>query len=296
MEEMTRIEKAYAKINLHLEVLAKRADGYHELDSVMQTVSLADNVTVKVKKDQKGKISLGCSLSYIPTDERNIAWKAAKAFLSKTGSEGDSTEIYIEKNIPVAAGLGGGSADGAAVLRALNALYGYPLTIEELCALATPLGADIPFCIVGGCRRTEGIGEIFTVVPGLSEDVRLVIAMGKIGSNTARAYGRLDAMRERGCDKTALPMIEALTEGDAPKVASLLFNRFEEVILPINADASAARRIMKVAGAQGALMSGSGAAVFGMFDDEKKAQAATTMLREKNFFAVTAKPINHIEK
>ncbi len=296
MKELRTVEAAYAKINLHLEVMAKRPDGYHELDSVMQTVSLADKVTIKVRHDQEGKMRLGCSISYIPTDERNIAWKVAKAFLAATDNEGDSLDIYIEKKIPVAAGLGGGSADGAAVLRALNRLYGYPLTIEALCELATSLGADIPFCIVGGCRRTEGIGEIFTVVPGLSEDVRLVIAMGKIGSNTARAYGKLDAKADRGCDKTALPMIEALTEGNATKVAERLFNRFEEVILPDNADASAARRIMKIAGAQGTLMSGSGAAVFGMFDDEKKAQTATAMLREKNFFAVTAKAINHIEK
>lgn len=294
MEVRTHTEKAYAKINLHLEVMAKRPDGYHELDSVMQTVSLADEVTVKMRNDGRGEMRLGCSLSYIPTDERNIAWKAAKAFLAAIGKEGDSLEIYIEKRIPVAAGLGGGSADGAAVLRALNLLYGYPLTTEALCALSTPLGADIPFCIVGGCRRTEGIGEIFTVVKGLPEDVILVIAMGKIGSNTARAYGKLDAKADRACDRTAIPMIEALTQENAAKVAEKLFNRFEEVILPVNADASATRRIMRICGADGALMSGSGAAVFGIFDTEAKASSAISMLREKGFFAVAATPVNRI--
>lgn len=294
MEEMTHIEKAYAKINLHLEVLGKRADGYHELDSVMQTVSLADMVRVKVIKDGKGEIRLGCSLSYIPTDERNIAWKVAKAYLLETGNQAHSLEMYIEKHIPVAAGLGGGSADGAAVLRALNRLYDYPLTTKELCELATPLGADIPFCIVGGCRRTEGIGEIFTEVPPLAEGTMLVIAMGGIGSNTARAYGRLDAKTDRACDRTAIPMIDALETGEAALVASRLFNRFEEVILPVNADASAARRIMRICGAEGALMSGSGAAVFGIFDAEAKASSAISMLREKGFFAVAATPVNRI--
>jgi len=292
MNKMYTTESAYAKVNLHLEVLGKRPDGYHEIDTVMQTVSLCDKVTVEAAQDGSGATELTCSLSFIPTDEKNIAWKAARAFLTAIGRESDSVKIHIEKKIPVAAGLGGGSADGAAVLRALNRLYGNVLTVAELCDIATPLGADIPFCIVGGCRRAEGIGEIFTVVPPLAESTVLVIAMGKMGSNTAKAYGKLDARKNSVADRSSDAMINALEEGNTKKIASLLFNRFEEVILPTNAPASSARRILRIQGAEGALMSGSGASVFGIFTDKQKAYAAVRILRAKGFFAVVENPVN----
>ncbi len=295
MNKMYTTESAYAKINLHLEVLDKRPDGYHEIDTVMQTVSLCDTVTVESFEDGKGKTELFCSLSYIPTDEKNIAWKAARAFLTAIARENDSVKIHIEKKIPVAAGLGGGSADGAAVLRALNRLYNYPLDVQALCELATPLGADIPFCIVGGCRRATGIGEVFTEIEPMHASTFLVITMGKIGSNTARAYGKLDAQPKRKTDHLSDGMIEALQSGSTEKIASLLFNRFEEVILPANADASSARRILRIAGAQGALMSGSGAAVFGIFTEEERAEEAVRMLRAKGYFAVIATPVNVIK-
>ena len=287
-------EPGYAKINLFLEVLDKRSDGYHEIDTVMQTVSLADALTIDVLEDGKGEIALSCNLPYIPIDRRNIAWKAASAFLGKIGRESDSVRIHIEKKIPVAAGLGGGSADGAAVLRGLNRLYEYPLTTEQLCDLATPLGADIPFCLVGGCRRAEGIGEIFTEASPLSEQLTLVIAMGKMGSNTAAAYGKLDARQGKGQTYHSLAMMEALAAADTKKICKELYNRFEDVILPENKDASSIRRILSITGANGALMSGSGAAVFGIFTDTQKAAAAVEMLRQKSFFAVTARAVNKI--
>ena len=247
-----------------------------------------------VTKDGLSKTELTCSLSYIPTDEKNIAWRAARAFLAAIDRESDSVKIHIEKKIPVAAGLGGGSADGAAVLRALNRLYENPLTVEELCALATPLGADIPFCIVGGCRRATGIGEIFTEVPSLCEDAVLVVSMGKIGSNTARAYAKLDAQPKRKTDHPSNEMIDALKKGSVQEVSTALFNRFEEVILPSNADASSARRMMRIAGAEGALMSGSGASVFGIFTDKKRAEEAVGLLLDKGYFAKIVTPIHSI--
>ena len=294
MNELYTTESAYAKVNLHLEVLGKRPDGYHEIDTVMQTISLCDDVSVLVTKDGLSKTELTCSLSYIPTDEKNIAWRAARAFLAAIDRESDSVKIHIEKKIPVAAGLGGGSADGAAVLRALNRLYENPLTVEELCALATPLGADIPFCIVGGCRRATGIGEIFTEVPSLCEDAVLVVSMGKIGSNTARAYAKLDAQPKRKTDYPSNEMIDALKKGSVQEVSTALFNRFEEVILPSNADASSARRMMRIAGAEGALMSGSGASVFGIFTDKKRAEEAVGLLLDKGYFAKIVTPIHSI--
>lgn len=294
MINMQTTEAGYAKVNLFLEVLGKRSDGYHGIDTVMQTVSLCDELALAVAEDGKGELCLTCNLPYIPTDRRNIAWKAAKAFLCKIGKESDSVSIHIEKKIPVAAGLGGGSADGAAVLRALNRLYGYPLSIEELCELATPLGADIPFCLVGGCRRAEGIGEIFTKTAPLSKDLTLVIAMGRMGSNTAAAYGKLDARAVKGQSRNSLAMMAALAEGDTAKVCKELYNRFEEVILPENKDASSIRRILSITGANGALMSGSGAAVFGIFEKREKAEEAVEMLCKRGFFAVTAMPIDQI--
>lgn len=294
MNELYTTEFAYAKVNLHLEVLGKRPDGYHEIDTVMQTISLCDEVSVWLMKDGLSKTELTCSLSYIPTDEKNIAWRAARAFLTAIDRENDSVKMHIEKKIPVAAGLGGGSADGAVVLRALNRLYGNPLTVEALCALATPLGADIPFCIVGGCRRATGIGEIFTEVTPLCKDTVLVVSMGKIGSNTARAYAKLDAQPKRKTDHPSDAMIDALKKGSVQEVSTALFNRFEEVILPSNADASSARRVMRIAGAEGVLMSGSGASVFGIFTDKKRAEEAVGLLLDKGYFAKIVTPIHSI--
>ena len=290
MEILKTTEAAYAKVNLHLEITERRPDGYHEIDTVMQTVSLCDEVSVEIARDERAEMTLTCSRADIPTDENNIACKVARAFLSAIGREKDSVCIHIEKRIPVAAGLGGGSADGAAVLRALNRLYGYPLTKEALCSLATPLGADIPFCIMGGCRRATGIGEIFSLATSLREDTILVIAMGKMGSNTARAYRKIDEQNGKKSLISSEEMLRSLEMG-ADAVASALYNRFEEVILPENADASAIRRTLRIAGAKGSLMSGSGASVFGIFDDGEKAKEAVKLLRQKDFFATTAHPI-----
>ena len=290
MKTMKTTEAAYAKVNLHLEITGRRPDGYHEIDTVMQTVSLADRVSVEVTEDGKGEMILTCSRADIPTDGSNIACRVARAFLLAIGKEKDSVRIHIEKCIPVAAGLGGGSADGAAVLRALNRLYEYPLTKEELCNLATPLGADIPFCIVGGCRRATGIGEVFSPATSLPEDTVLVIAMGKMGSNTAAAYRKIDGQSDEKQLRSSETMLGSLEIG-ADAVAGALFNRFEEVILPENKDASCARRLLRIAGARGALMSGSGAAVFGIFSDRERAENALQMLKEKDFFATLAHPV-----
>ena len=283
-------EPGYAKINLFLEVLDKRSDGYHEIDTVMQTVSLADALTIDALEDGKGEIALSCNLPYIPIDRRNIAWKAASAFLGKIGRESDSVRIHIEKKIPVAAGLGGGSADGAAVLRGLNRLYEYPLTTEQLCDLATPLGADIPFCLVGGCRRAEGIGEIFTEASPLSEQLTLVIAMGKMGSNTAAAYGKLDARQSKAQTYHSLAMMEALAAADTKKICKELYNRFEEVILPERPMVTKIKETFLECGAVGTMMSGSGPSVFAIFEKEDEARRARDLLRQENCFVFMTRP------
>ncbi len=276
--------KAYAKINLFLEICGRRENGYHEIDTVMQTVGLYDGITVSYDEQGQG-ITLSCNKKHIPTDESNIAYKCSALFLKETGKTG-GVHIHIDKKIPVAAGLGGGSADGAAVLKALNRLTGANLSLDELCVMGTAIGADIPFCIRGGCARATGIGEIFEDAPCLSGFVP-VIAMGRQGSSTPAAYKALDDAGYQG-KATALPLLEELEKQDGEGLVSRMYNAFESVILPANPEAEAIRRRFEELGAEGAMMSGSGAAVFGLFLQSKTAREACNALREQGCFAVMA--------
>jgi 4-diphosphocytidyl-2-C-methyl-D-erythritol kinase len=276
--------RAYAKINLYLELLGVRENGYHEIDTVMQTVGLFDKVTLCY--DPEGSdIVIGCNKRHIPTDKGNIAYKCAERFFEKTGKSG-GLSIYIEKKIPVAAGLGGGSADGAAVLRGLDRLCGTGLSVKELCAIGETVGADIPFCIRGGCVRATGIGEIFSPAESLSGFVP-VIAMGKQGSSTPLAYRAIDEAGYRPIGD-ARNMLSALEKKDQNGVTASLYNAFEQVILQTNPEARLLKEHFIKLGAAGALMSGSGAAVFGLFDEESDAKRGCEALRELGFFAVVA--------
>ena len=276
--------KAYAKINLFLEICGRRENGYHEIDTVMQTVGLYDRVTVSYDPARQG-ITLSCNKKHIPTDESNIAYKCAALFLKETGKQG-AVHIHIDKKIPVAAGLGGGSADGAAVLKALDRLCGTRLTPEALCAMGEQIGADIPFCIRGGCARATGIGEIFEDAPCLQGFVP-VIAMGRQGSSTPAAYKALDeaGYRQKG---DALALIDALAQGDKTALVGQMYNAFEEVILPVNPEALELRGKFVKLGGRAAMMSGSGAAVFGLFESPSKARFACNALRLCGYFAVFA--------
>ncbi len=278
-------EKGYAKINLYLEICGRREDGYHEIDTVMQTIGLYDQITVGYDEEGEQGIVLTCDKSFIPTDEGNIAYRCAALFLKESGKKG-KVDIHIEKRIPVAAGLGGGSADGAAVLRALNTLTGINLPMEALCELGEKIGADIPFCIRCGCARAQGIGEIFTDAPPL-RGVFPVIAMGRQGSSTPAAYKALDEKNYQGAG-TADGMLGALETKSGAAVCAQLYNAFEKVILPVNKEAAEAKRLFLKLGAAGTLMSGSGAAVFGLFSSKRKAQFACKALRLCRYFAVVA--------
>lgn len=276
--------RAYAKINLYLEVCGRRENGYHEIDTVMQTVGLFDKVLLCYDSDGE-EISLTCNKRHIPTDRGNIAYRCAEAFFEKTGKKG-GLSVHIEKRIPVAAGLGGGSADGAAVLKGLNCLCGTELSTEQLCAIGEPIGADIPFCIRGGCARATGIGEIFETVSSLSAFVP-VVAMGKQGSSTPAAYKALDEANYKSVGN-AEKLIEALEKKDGLALTERLYNAFEQVILKENAEARSLKNRFLELGAKGSLMSGSGASVFGLFKSTEEAQNACNALREENFFAVVA--------
>lgn len=282
-----RIENAFAKINLFLEVCGKREDGYHLLDTVMHTVSLCDEVFVRYDANAAGT-TLTCDKKYIPTDSSNVAVKCADAFLRYTGRPGGA-QIAIKKRIPVAAGLGGGSADGAAVLRALNLLTGARLQAAELASVGEKVGADIPFLVEGGCMRAEGIGEKLTPV-AMKRKLRFVVAIGGRGSQTPAAYRALD---ERGYTmKYDSDGIRRALEGtDVREISRYLYNAFEEAVFEVNKEVRVLKETMLGLGAAGALMSGSGAAVFGIFEDAGQASRVCAALREKGYFAAAVRSV-----
>ncbi len=285
--------RGYAKINLFLEVYEQNGNGYHDIDSVMQCVSLHDRVRVGFEEtctDGMREISVRSGSSKIPCDERNTAYKAAKIFMDRSGICG-RVDISIEKLIPFSAGLGGGSADAAAVIIALNDLCNTGYTNERLCSIGASVGADVPFCIRKGCAICRGIGEIFTPCDSLPQNTQIVIAKGRQGSSTPLSFRKLDEIKNREIIQSSDETAEALRSGDIAKISKSLYNAFEKVVLPINREASCARRLLALSGASGVLMSGSGSAVFGLFCDEKKAQSAKSLLIDRGFSAFVCTPI-----
>lgn len=261
------IVKAYAKINLSLALTGVREDGYHTLHTVMQAVSLCDELTV----EKANVIRFSCSEPSL-AGEKNLCVKAAKAFFRQAGIDGGA-RIQLNKKIPTGAGLGGGSADAAAVLCALNGLYGKPLDEADLYALSARLGADVPFCLYvclhgGGKCLCEGIGEVLTPLPA-GDRFQLVIAKGESGLSTPEMYRRMDAVRDVWSSSGR--------EG--------MFNDFEPVAESVLADISVLKKRLTALGASFAMMSGSGSAVFGMFEAEEQAKKAMAVLRGAGFFA-----------
>lgn len=275
-----------AKINLFLEVGEKRPDGYHDIDSIMQAVTLCDRVSVTLTEGD-GKITLTCDDPRLPTDSGNIAYRAAERYFAEAGITGYDALIEIEKKIPLAAGLAGGSTDCAGVLRCLQSMLS-ALSEEKLYDVGRRLGADVPFCLRSGCCRTEGIGEVLTPVQSLSRDAILVIAKGGEGVSTAEAYRQMDLPRTR---QSSAPILRAMERGDSGEVAALLYNSFEGVILPIHPEASYAKSVMISEGCAGALMSGSGPSVFGIFFDWDDANRAHEHLLQKGYQSYIASPV-----
>lgn len=251
-------EKAFAKINLSLDILSRREDGYHDLRMVMQTVSLWDTLFLRRAEG----IQLSCGESPLPCDSRNTVWRAAEAFLQETGFPGLS--IRLEKRIPSQAGLGGGSADAAAVLRGANALYGAGLSPERLCSLGKQVGADVPFCIRGGTALAEGIGDRLTPLPGIPR-CRIVIGKPETGVSTAEAYKKADEPGRREKRYTER-LLRAMKSGMLPELARALGNDFQDFLcIP---ESECIRKAMLDQGALGALMTGSGSAVYGLFSPD----------------------------
>jgi len=277
--------QAPAKINLFLDVINKREDGYHDIISVMMPISLSDEITVSY--DEGDELRVFCNVD-VCEEQKNIAYKAAKLFFEVTGKECKRTHITINKKIPHEAGLAGGSTDAAAVLLALNELTGANLAEEELCATGKLLGADVPFCIVKRPMLTEGIGEIFTPVHPLP-DCYIVVAKDGDGVSTKDAYAKID---EIGCrvHKDHTLLTDALVAGDLNLIAKCTYNLFEEVVLPVRSKAKEIFGYMNER-ADITRMSGSGPTILGIFKDREKAQITTEELKEKGINAHLCEPI-----
>lgn len=276
-------EAAYAKINLYLDVVGKRADGYHEIRSVMQTVSLHDTVTVTLSG--RG-ISMTCNDSSLDCGGSNLCIRAAEAFSNAVGGIG--AEIVLDKVIPIQAGLGGGSSDAAAVLRALNRICGNRLSQNDLCAIGARLGADVPFCVIGGSSLAEGVGEILSPFESLPS-CAVVICKGRESVSTPEAYRRIDLLGKSPEGRFA-PFAEAMRRGILFDIGRTLYNRFED----IGRSSEELKRIMIDNGACGALMSGSGSAVFGLFPNRADTESAKTALEGAGFTAFVCEPIGSV--
>lgn len=279
---------APAKINLFLEVHKIMDDGYHNIESLMQTVSMGDTVEIEKLPAEIGQtgssVHLSCSDDILPCDSSNLIMRVANLFFEETGIIG-GVSIRLTKLIPIAAGLAGGSTNAAATIIALNKLFGTNFSLGRMCELGAKLGADVPFCVRRGTCKATGRGELLTRIADMP-DCDIVIAIGNGRVSTRWAYHRIDDMTDRKI--TSISDIEnAVTTGDIEKVSSLLYNAFENVS-PHETDI---KRILGDAGALGSTMSGSGSAVYGIFNDSARAKYAYGRLLNAGFRAFLCKPI-----
>ncbi|MCM1227967.1 MAG: 4-(cytidine 5'-diphospho)-2-C-methyl-D-erythritol kinase [Clostridium sp.] len=277
--------KVSAKINLTLDVIGKRDDGYHDIESLFQSIGIYDRLTVE--KLDVPEINITCSDPDVPCDKRNIVFKAAELFYKKTGIDG-GVSVHIEKNIPLQAGLGGGSSDGAGVLYAMNKLYGTGLEGEKLTALGGEVSADTAFFTVGGTAYVSGIGEEINSVRFIPK-VDLVIAKGGSGISTPEAYGKIDRLNDPYHPDTK-KLLKYIEKGKFLRNCGLCGNIFESVTEL--RDVEDIKGEMLKGGALTSVMSGSGSAVFGIFRDKETAEKCADSLKRKYPFAEHCKTVH----
>lgn len=283
----TLYEGAFAKINLTLDVLGKRDDGYHDLKSVMQTISIRDDIEIDV--DTGKPWALYCDKGGVPTDERNLAWKAAKVFYEQTKFETSGLQIRITKRIPMEAGLGGGSADAGAVLRALNRHYGNPLSILALCELGSLVGSDVPFCTLCGTAMVEGRGERLRKLPDMP-DCCIVVCKPEFSSSTPELYKKIDeVVISKRPDHSA--MESALLSGDIGKIAENIYNVFDPIVTQDHLELNYIKSIYNSYGSMAQQMTGSGSAVFSIVPDFEFAAVICSMLKDNYPNIYIAKPV-----
>lgn len=281
---------AYAKINLFLDITGRRDNGYHEMDGIMQTVDLCDDIILTVSEGEG--IEVVCNSSFAPTGKENIVYRAAEKYLSANGITAN-VKIELTKNIPSPAGMGGGSADAAAVLRGLNGIY-RKMSPEKLEEMALSIGADVPFCVRGGTQRVRGVGEILDRLPDL-KDCYIVVACGKDKMPTPVAYKALDKKyndfsgENSGGTAAFLAFYSALENGQ--EFASKMYNIFECVTLDACPSTAEIKKIMLENNALGSLMSGSGPSAFGVFETLADAEKAAEAVGKCGYFCKICRPI-----
>ena len=284
-------ERAYAKLNLSLDVLGKLPGGYHELRMVMESVDLCDELEITLRRDEQ--VRLETAISWLPRDKRNLAVAAVYAFREALGDETLGADIRLKKRIPVGAGMAGGSTDGAAMLRGLNRLCGRPFDAEELCRIGLTLGSDVPYCVRGGSMLATGRGEKLEKLP-MPPDCALVIAKPVFSLSTAELFARVDSRRAKTRPDTP-GLIRAMEQQDAAGMARRMFNVFEDVLPRHCGEVAVIRGILLEEGALGSVMTGTGSAVFGVFADMAGAERAAKRLRGGYRDVFTARFINELE-
>ena len=270
--------QAFAKLNLTLDILGKREDGYHDLRMVMQSITLADTLTLEENQGEGLRVS--ANLRFLPTGEKNLAAAAALRFWEALGREQEDLDIRIEKRIPVCAGMAGGSSDAAAVLRALNQRAGDPFSPKELARLGERVGSDVPYCVLGGTALAEGRGEMLTPLAPLPR-CWVVACKPDFPISTPELFAQADRVKLRRRPDTA-GLVAALEAGDLGGVARRMYNVFEDV-LPARLYTRVAeiKNDLIQCGALGANMSGSGPTAFGLFDRLEAAQEARACLAQR---------------
>jgi len=283
----TLYEGAFAKLNLTLDVLGKREDGYHDLQSVMQTISIRDDVEIDIGTGRPWKLL--CSMEGIPTDERNLAWKAAKVYCDTLKKDPDGIEIRITKRIPSDAGLGGGSADAAAVLRALNRYYGEPLSVFALAELGAQIGSDVPFCTLCGTAMVEGRGERLRKLSDMPDCI-FVVCKPEFSVSTPELYQKIDQIAiPRRPDNQA--MESALLKGDLEQVAQNIYNVFDPVVTADHLELNYIKSIFNSYGSMAQQMTGSGSAVYAILPNFEYAAVVCNMLKDNYSQIFIAKPV-----
>ena len=284
-------EKAYAKLNISLDVGKRREDGFHEMTMVMQSISLADAVTVTL--NDTGRVRARTSLPFIPGDERNLAVKAALCYLEAIGRQGQGAWIEIQKAVPVGAGMGGGSSDAAAVLRAMNALFDHALSTPELEKLSCAVGSDVAFCVAGGTALATGRGEKLEALPALP-DCAFVVCKPEFSISTPELFRKLDQMPLRRHPDTA-GLLSAIREGQLGQVCRRMYNVFEDVDDRRMRTVADIKSRLLDAGALGAVMTGTGSAVFGVFAPGQALEGVCAPLRREYGFCESAVCVGRLE-
>ena len=284
-------ENAYAKLNLTLDVTAKRDDGYHDMLMVMQTISVADRLTLE--RTEEDGIRATCNFRYIPTDERNLAVRAAMMYLNAIGEEKRGISIRMEKDIPVGAGMAGGSADAAAVLRGMNRLFDRRMDRSALETLAADVGSDVAFCVSGGTALARGRGELLEDLEPMP-DCYIVVCKPGFSISTPELFRKLDQIGLKTHPDTP-GMLSALQEGDLRGIAMRMFNVFEEVDDRRMRSEGEIKHVLLDYGALGAVMTGTGSAVFGIFNTGEAAEKCAAELHREYKFCRVAQPVSRLE-